>query len=44
VYAFHSQRSIEYRDLAALELLGQGQEVTVEPNGNATMTIRAVNE
>ena len=44
IYAFHKQRSIEYRNPDALERLGPGQEVTLEPNGNASVAIQTVSE
>jgi hypothetical protein len=44
VFAFHAQRSIEFRNPEALERLGAGQEVTVEANGNASIAVQVANE
>jgi hypothetical protein len=44
LYAFHSQRSIEFRNPEALERLGAGQEVSLEPNGSANVMVEVANE
>lgn len=42
VFVFDEPHSLEYRAAGALEkLAGQGQEVTLEPGGNATLVLEA---
>ncbi len=40
VFLFDKPQTLEYRNLSAMERLsGQSQEVTLEPNGNATLVL-----
>ena len=42
VYTFDNPAPLEYRNPSALAALPQqGQEVTLEPNGSATLTVEA---
>ena len=42
VYAFRQQRLLEFRNPATFSRLGAGQEVTLEPNGTATLMLEDV--
>jgi hypothetical protein len=42
VYAFYGQKHLEFRTAGALDKLGAGQEVTLEPNGTATLMLEGV--
>jgi hypothetical protein len=42
VYAFASQKHLEFRTPGALDKLGGGQEVTLEPNGTASLMLEGV--
>lgn len=42
VYAFRSQKQVEVNNPAAMEKLGAGQEVTLDPNGTATVMLESV--
>ncbi len=42
VFAFRAQQSIEFRNPAALDRLGPGQEVTLEPGSSANLVLEAV--
>jgi Carboxypeptidase regulatory-like domain len=42
VYAFRSQKQLEFRSPGAMERFGAGQEVTLEPNGAATLMLENV--
>jgi hypothetical protein len=42
VYAVRGQQNLELRNPAALSRLGAGQEVTLEPNGTASLVLEAV--
>ena len=44
VYAFRSQRSIPFHVPGALDRLGAGQEVTLEPGGSSTLTLEGITE
>ena len=42
IYAFHSERTLPFRDPVAMAALGGGQEVTVEPAGSQTFVLQEV--
>ena len=42
VYAFRGQRSIEFRNAAALDRLGAGQSVTLAPGGTGNLVLEGI--
>jgi len=44
VFAFRAPQSIEFRNPAALERLGQGEEVTLEPGSNSNLVLEAISK
>ncbi len=44
VYAMRTRQPVEYHNPAAMDQLGAGQEIELEPNGEATLTLEAVSQ
>jgi hypothetical protein len=42
VFAFHAPQSIEFHNAAAIDRLGQGQTVTLEPGGSKTLILEGI--